>query len=228
MHFQYFSNGGWAIIQIAREVQPVVRNDTGEKRNPVNLKNLLTISAFALVMTVSARADLIGTSVTGQLLFNGSSTNYFESANGFVPAGYGNSGLGTSTTVTIGAGIIEFGYNDSLNADTVDFTGTTVTLTDVTGEGSIKANYVFTDTAFSGLNLSLVSNNFPSGFSATLVGDVLTLSAPSFNSGGAYTAEYSFASTPVASTPEPSSVILLLTTLLAVAFVARKRIAQRH
>jgi len=185
----------------------------------VTFKHYASVSAFALLMAVSARADLIGTSVTGQMLIQGNPPNYFESVNGYVPAGYGNSGLGASSTVTIGAGI-EFGYADPANTDTADFTGTTVTLQDVSVAGSLPVEYIFTDAAFSGLSLSLDSNNFPAGFTASLVGDVLTLSAPSIGSGGTYLAEYT-----LSSVPEPSAVILLATVLLAVTLLARKRIA---
>ncbi len=177
---------------------------------------------MTLLIAFSARADLLGTSVTGQLTIANGVTNYFESANHEVPAGYGNSGLGTSTTVTIGSGI-EFGYNDGVNFDTVDFTGTMVTLQDVSQRNSGIIHYSFTDTAFTGLTLSQDSENFPNGVTATLVGDVLTISSAGFNSSGTFSAVYTLSS---AGVPEPSGWLLLATLILALALVARKRIAQ--
>jgi hypothetical protein len=173
---------------------------------------------MALVTVASAQADLIGTSVTGQMLISG--TNYFESANGYVPAGYDNSGLGTSTTVTIDSGI-EFGFHDGSNTDTADFTGTTLTLQDVSVNNSIGITYIFTDTAFTGFSLS--SNTFPSSVTATLVGDVLTLNAPAISSSGTYDAVYNLSTT--ASAPEPGTVFLTLPVLLAIIFLAKRRMA---
>jgi len=176
-------------------------------------------------MAVSARADLIGTSVTGQMLINDISPNYFESANGFVPPSYGNSGGGTNTTVTIGSGI-EFGYADTLHNDTANFTGTGVTLQEAAVGDTASVTYVFTDTAFAGLTLGLTSDDFASAVTASLAGDVLTLTAPDFYGMGVYNAVYTLtASTPAV--PESSSVVLLLTVLFAAAYATRKRFARQ-
>ena len=54
-------------------------------------------------------------------------TNYLNSAFGAVPPGYGNSN--TNGTAVIGSGI-EFGVSDGAELLTVDYTGTTATMTD--------------------------------------------------------------------------------------------------
>jgi hypothetical protein len=56
--------------------------------------------------------------------------NYLENSSGLVPPGYGNSGNNQGTAV-ISASQIEYGLNDNnVELITVDFTGTTVTLTE--------------------------------------------------------------------------------------------------
>jgi len=122
------------------------------------------------------------TAVSGVLNLSGSQpqTNFFDPANGFVPAtGFGNSA--SPNNVIIGSGI-EFGFvQTGVNTDTADFTGTQVTITNVTNVGNqVNAVFKFTDTAFSGATVSLVSDTFPSPVTETLVGDVLTLSVPGF------------------------------------------------
>jgi hypothetical protein len=77
---------------------------------------------FATALAVPGRATfLLGTQVTGDMNISG--TNYFDPANGFVPAGYGNSSPG-GITVTIANPLIEFGYHDGVNTNTVNFTDT--------------------------------------------------------------------------------------------------------
>src|SRR5260221_540261 len=89
----------------------------------------LTLVGLLAVLT-PCRADLLGSVVTGTLNFGANPINYFNPANGFVPAGtYGNSAPGNNTVI-IGP-IIEFGYVDNINTDTADFTGTTLTVKDV-------------------------------------------------------------------------------------------------
>ncbi len=122
----------------------------------------LAASAF---IAGSAKADLIGTSVTGSLQFGGVGPNYLDPANGFVPVGPENKTLGT--TVPINTPQVEFGFQDGINHDTADFTGTTLTFTDVaTGGGSAAQHYVFTDAAFAGLTLTELSDNFGGSGSA--------------------------------------------------------------
>ena len=104
---------------------------------------------------------LIGTQVTGALYFAGySPNNYFDPANGLVPAGYLNV---AGPTVTISSNAVEFGYNDGTVVITADFTENQLVVTD---HPMLNGNYrpiqmAFTNSAFS--SLSTVSDSFPNG-----------------------------------------------------------------
>src|ERR1700733_10235654 len=98
---------------------------------------------FAIVLSVAILAfssgkiwaDGIGLTVSGILTFytpgetplQPTGINYLDSSNGAVPGGYGNST--TNGTAVIGSGI-EFGVSNGSDLVTVDYTGTTVTITD--------------------------------------------------------------------------------------------------
>jgi hypothetical protein len=169
---------------------------------------------FASALAVPGRATfLLGTQVTGDMNIGG--TNYFDPANGFVPAGYGNS---TGITVTIANPLVEFGYHDGDNTNTVNFTDTGFTLTDVSINNSVAFPYTFVDTAFTGASISQLSNDFPS-LTYSLVGDTITLTFGGLSQGGTYTAVYSVN----AATPEPQSIFLVGSALLLLAFATRKR-----
>ena len=155
----------------------------------------LTILAAAWMANASpAWADLIGTSVSGVANFSIMGLNLFDPANGLVPAGmFGNSAPHGPNNVIIGPEI-EFGLATPRREDTItaDFTGTQVTLEDVkTGTLALNESfYIFTDTAFSGATISLASNSFPFAVTETLVGNVLTLSAPLFMTSGTFQATF--------------------------------------
>jgi hypothetical protein len=157
------------------------------------MKSLFLLVSATLVWVANASpvmADLIGTSVSGAMNIQGNPPNYFDPVNGFVPAGFGNSV--SPNNVVIGAGT-EFGYMDNANTDTVNFTGTQVTLTDVATpefNGSLAIDYSFTNSAFIGASVGLVSNSFPSSVTATLVGNLLTLHAPEFDGTGTFAATF--------------------------------------
>jgi hypothetical protein len=101
------------------------------------MKKFATFLTVAVLSLSTGRvwADGIGLTVSGVLtLFTPGQTplqpsgiNYLDSSNGAVPPGYGNSF--TNGTAVIGSGI-EFGVTNGADLVTVDYTGTTVTITD--------------------------------------------------------------------------------------------------
>ena len=130
---------------------------------------------FAIVLTVAILsmstdkiwADGIGLTVSGALtLFNPGNiplqptgVNFLDSANGAVPPGFGNSN--TNGTAVIGSGV-EFGASNGSDFLTIDFTGTTATLTDTclnSGCGSTQITIGMYSPFITGY--SLVSNSLP-------------------------------------------------------------------
>ena len=181
--------------------------------------------AAACLATSTAKADLIGTSVTGSLQFGGSGTNSFDPANGFVNGPFGTYPGGSlnaaGTTVTISGTATEFGFMDTTNTDSADFTGTQLTVTDVTRVGSNSATYTFTDTAFN--SLSLVSNSFPAGFTYSLSGDTITVNTPLFfSAAGTYQAVFNVNSG--STVPDTGSTLLLMGVGLAGIGLLRRKI----
>jgi hypothetical protein len=89
----------------------------------------------------------------------------------------------------ISASQIEFGSSSggTPNAPrelfTADFTGNSLELKYVLTLPINAVTYTFTDTAFAGLSLVEISDNFPSPVTAGLVGNVLTLNAPGLGPG---------------------------------------------
>jgi hypothetical protein len=134
------------------------------------------LTAVAIFFVNNARvwaASLNGTQVTGALYFVGYLPNYFDPANGRVPAGYLN---GAGPTVTIASNAVEFGYNDGTVLITADFTENQLVVTD---HPLLSGHYnpiqmTFTNSAFS--SLLSASDSFPyGGMTASLSGGVITL-----------------------------------------------------
>jgi len=185
------------------------------------MKRILSLFAVG-VLSLSAHtvlADGIGTSVTGSLAFQGFPINFFDPANDGVPASFGNH---AGTKVTIGSGT-EFGYSDAANLDTANFTGSTLTLSD-TGFGEGQASFVmkFTDPDFK--SFSLISNGLGVNFS--FAGDTLTVKFDGGDFMGTETAVLAYApnQSQTGVTPEPATLALLGTGMLAAAGVVRKRL----
>jgi hypothetical protein len=101
------------------------------------MKKFATVLTLAILSMSTGKvwADGIGLTVSGALtLFNPgdvplqpTGVNFLDSSTGAVPPGYGNSN--TNGTAVIGSGI-EFGVTNGSDLLTVDYTGSTVTLTD--------------------------------------------------------------------------------------------------
>jgi hypothetical protein len=167
---------------------------------------MLALATLAMTFAAPAKADLVGTHVTGSLKFDGNTKNYFDPTNGFVPTGYLNKTGGT--TVTVSATSVEFGFKDGSNTDTADFTGNTLSIKDISTGGSSSFVMTFTDAAFSGLKLAKVSDTFDDGLTASLVGTTLTLTSRRTEECGTYTARFTLSSLSTAAVPEPSQLAL--------------------
>ncbi len=166
---------------------------------------------FAIVLTVAILsmstdkvwADGIGLTLFGALtLFNPgdiplqpTGVNFLDSSTGAVPPGFGNSN--TNGTAVIGSGI-EFGATNGSDFLTIDFTGTTATLTDTclnSGCGSTSITVAMYSPYITGY--SVVSNSLPNtvysyGNTFYFPGDAGALTffgAPGFT-GGSITFDY--------------------------------------
>ncbi len=166
---------------------------------------------FAIVLTVAILsmstdkvwADGIGLTLSGALtLFNPgdiplqpTGVNFLDSSTGAVPPGFGNSN--TNGTAVIGSGI-EFGATNGSDFLTIDFTGTTATLTDTclnSGCGNTSITIAMYSPYITGY--SLVSNSLPNtvysyGNTFYFPGDAGALTffgAPGFT-GGSITFDY--------------------------------------
>jgi hypothetical protein len=182
----------------------------------MRLPAILAVVAL-LAGSVAARADGTGTQVTGGLFFGSNTNNYFDPAHGFVPAGYGNV---AGTTVTIGSGV-EFGFNDGLNKDTADFTGSSLSITDVDSANAANFKMTFTDPAFTGFT-QLTGQDM--GYTFSFSGDTLNVFYAGSLAHGTFSGTFSYATSPTA-TPEPSSLLLLGSSILGMAGVVRRRLS---
>jgi hypothetical protein len=177
----------------------------------------------ALSTLISAHAtSLVGTSVTGQVQYDGSGPNYFDPALGFVPAGVLNVG---GTTVAISASAIEFGVADGANVQTADFTVSQLIITDVSSSLAVDFRMTFKNSAFVGATLSEASDTFLNGgATASLSGDTITVNVPGFERVGTFSAVFNIA-LPSASVPEGGMTISMLGLGLA-GLIAKSRRTQ--
>lgn len=165
----------------------------------------LALLAVLMTTSVAARADGFGTIVTGaQYIKNDRSYNLFDRYH--------------QATVAIRAGL-EFASADIADTDTVDFTGTTLTIVDTNRHGAAPFEMDFTDTAFA--SFMQTSNNF--GYTYSFSGDTLKVFYEGNLHPGTYTTTFTYTTTDAAVTPEPSSLALFITGLLGMIWMGRFR-----
>jgi hypothetical protein len=169
------------------------------------MKKFATVLTVAILSMSTGKiwADGIGLTVSGALtLFNPgdvplqpTGVNFLDSSTGAVPPGFGNSN--TNGTAVIGSGI-EFGATNGSDFLTIDYTGTTATLTDTclnSGCGSTPITLGFYSPYITGY--SFVSSSIPNisfGYGNTLyfpgnAGSLTFFGASGFT-GGSITFDY--------------------------------------
>ncbi len=172
------------------------------------------------VCALPCKASLVGSQVTGSLTFSGDPSNYFDPNYGFVPAtGYLNA---SGTTVLTSDAAVEFGYDDGESLISADFSDGQLAVGDfIELSGSTNDfQMIFTDSAFAGQSLTLLSSNL-SLADYSLLGDSITLDYVGGNTLAGQTLHTSFA---IAPTPEPSTFSLISIALFVSlsAFLARR------
>jgi hypothetical protein len=182
------------------------------------------LGLLCLILPASARADLVGTTVTGSLDFDSDNKNFYNPALGFVPAGFQNSaGAQNSNTVVIVGGN-EFGFSDDLNTDVTSFSSTGFTFTDtaITAGPNLKIILKLTDPAFTGV--SLISSTFPS-LTFAISGDQITVDIPSLDAsaGEVFTASFNVTSTSPVPEPPLYGLTLIGVGFLGLMTATRKR-----
>jgi len=183
------------------------------------MKLRIALATGALFVSGTAHAALTGTPVTATLVFSGSATNFFDPANLFVPAGYGNSG---GQPVTIGSGT-EFGFQSVSNTDTADFTDSQLIVTDLINGGTPNPwTMTFTSAAFSSITLN--TSSFSPDLTYSLLANTITIHWAGLVTpppGTSYSAVFDIGSG--AAVPEPASWALMLLGFGAIGVAVRRK-----
>ncbi|MDQ2776697.1 MAG: hypothetical protein M3Y57_17525 [Acidobacteriota bacterium] len=183
---------------------------------------LLLVPILLCVFALPGNATLIGTSVDGSLTFTGDPSNYFDPGYGFVPAtGYLNI---SGTTVTVSDSGVEFGFDDGASLISADFSGNHLIISDLIAMSGPANSFqmVFTDTAFAGQNLTLISDSYPlSGYAVS--GDGMTLDYAGGNPTVGQTVTANFTVAPVPEPPTFGSLVISMLGVLAILFCRRPK-----
>lgn len=191
-------------------------------KNVVRSLLLLTIAFAAL----PSWAGLDGTQVTGGLFLNNNGqiipnpVNFFDPRTGDVPPGFKND-LGV--TVTIGPGDPDFGSEVGGNLFTANFTDNQLTITQDEDRMPVPPfKMTFVDPAF--LSITKVFDNFDhGGITFSLVGDEIILTRNRDVSLDDHYAIFDIGTASPPPIPEPGSLLLLGTGLLAAATASRRK-----
>ncbi len=180
------------------------------------ISTLLPIAVLLSVLALPANATLVGTSVDGSLTFTADPSNYFDPGYGFVPAGYLNL---SGTTVTVSGSGVEFGFDDGASLISADFSSNHLIISDLTEMPGPANSFqmTFTDAAFAGQNLILVSDGFPlAGYAVS--GDVMTLDYAGGNPTVGRTVTANFTVAPAPEPPTFGSLVVAMLAILAILF----------
>jgi hypothetical protein len=184
--------------------------------------SVATWIAVGLLSTGSAPAATL----TGSLFFNGGGPNYYDPANGFVPAGFSNS---SSNIVTVAGFPITFGYQDGTNTDNTTFSSATSftfqdQVTNSGGNASITLQFVSSVAGFF-TGFAKQSDNFPGGFTDTISSDGTTITlnwaGGSVTNGQVFDA--TFVGTAVNPVPLPGALPLFASGLVGLGLLGRRR-----
>lgn len=177
----------------------------------------IALLAGAAMLSTAANGALLGQQVNGSIMFGANPLNYYDPANGFVPAGYGNT---TGQPVTIGA-ITEFGFQDGANRDTADFTDTQLIIRDEVFAGA--ANWQQTFTLVGGpvfTSLTLVSDAFIPGLTFGLNAGTITINWAGTNAPNDFRAVFDVG---IEAIPEPATWAMMIGGFGMVGAAMRRR-----
>ncbi len=192
--------------------------------------SLVALCGLALVPR-QAHAQLLGSSILGTLNFGGyGGTNFYEPANGYVPAGHGPQ----PTAIVIDPGV-EFQFADGYSHVDADLTDNTVTLTQygsnggtLSGSNSWFISFQNLDSANAFTGAYLIASDVP-GATFSLSGDTIILSQPGYAiQAQSVSIKFGLNTVQSSDVPEPGSVALLGTLgVTGLGLLRRKRRAVR-